>query len=268
MKDHAELLYKLCNLFKKKYSDFSYTNENIQLWSLTKYEYIDVYLHAADVLKLENRFSLSQLQETSERFCAELLKTCYSSIILINEDLIKLGIETNRIILHELAHAFCYKANIDSSLYNPYNSHKNFSYEFYGWQMWNEYLAEFLAQSILQVSDNRSGELLFKEFQSLMHDVAYFPQHMGFFLAKYRSLKINNSDFFRNHLHVLDTKEYGIDLIKTFQKIDQLLNEKVNCPKFWIEDESFLGELGQLLLLFAFFYLSYYKQTYNFLKEI
>ncbi len=264
MEKRPQILSKAFDQFTKKYSELGYTLNQLQLWSLSELEYADSYICAATELGIDTPLKPTVLEKTAKEFCAELLRTPHRGIILMNENLICLGEEVTRITAHELGHALCYKANLATRRLAPQGLSKWDEFcLLYGQQVWNEYVAEWMAYVSTGYYAVKSRAQLQKEFKSLMFDISLFPQRMGFFLFDCHQYGCDISEITEI------SKGSGSEeaLLCLLENIMKLLQNKTVQRRFWIDDKDFLKNLGQAIAIFAYYYLAFYNHTEIFLKD-
>lgn len=267
MKKDSHLLREAFTQFVGRYPQFGYKYQDLQLWILSREEYAYGYLQAVQSLGLNSPAHTEKLAKASGHFCAEILKNSSQCIILLNRELSDLGSETKRIIVHELAHAFCYQANSEGqSSVTPNMDPQTALCLSYGEQLWNEFVAELLTAHAHGQYEKKVAERAEKSFQSLMYDMARFPARLGFFLFDCHFLS-SGSQAVGDLLRISEYEKGGQDLLHALEAMAQLLRLKSATPEFWIRDEDFLILLGRSIVDFSYCYLSYFDHIDDFLAE-
>ena len=267
MKKDSHLLREAFTQFVSHFPQFGYPYQDLQLWILSQEEYVGGYLQAAGSLRLISSAHTEELTKSAGNFCAEILKNPSQCIILLNRELSDLGAETQKILVHELAHAFCYQANSGrQSSVTPGTDPRTALCLSYGDQLWNEFAAELLTERALGQCEKKSADTLRKSFQSLMYDMAQFPARLGFFLfdCHFLSPGLRTTG---DLLQIPDQETIGQDLLRTLEVMRQLLFQKSAEPEFWIRDTDFLILLGKSMVAFSYCYLSYFDHIDAFLTK-
>lgn len=267
MNKDTHLLREAFTQFVSHFPQFGYPYRDLQLWILSQEEYAGCYLQAAGRLSLVSQASTEELTKSAGNFCAEILKNPSQCIILLNRELSNLGAETKKILVHELAHAFCYQENSGRQpSVTPSTDPRTALCLSYGEQLWNEFAAELLTERALGQYEKKSTDTLRKTFLSLMYDMAQFPSRLGFFLldCHFLSPGLRTAG---DLLQIPDQDEIGQDLLRTLEVMRQLLFRKSAEPEFWIRDTDFLILLGKSMVAFSYRYLSYFDHIDAFLTE-
>ena len=256
------LLEEAYRLFVKEYPDFPYQLNDIMLWEAPEGAYSSVYQNAARILRLEVKSTTVQLEQYAVQLRAELLKTSKKAIIIIRESLLEPSDESLRIVLHELTHAYC-----DSMSKNmpPNDEVMRFLFQI-GERMWKEYTAEYLVTKIFLLEENWSQSSIEREFKSLLYNLSFYPERLGFFFIKCK-ITATSSIQVAEAVGIKDETGATKKLIAVMSKMQNILEKELNQSTMLEVSNEFLIQLGLEIVTFVYYYFQCYNHIETFLKQ-
>lgn len=258
------LLKDAYNLFINAHQDFAYLLSDIELWIASENEYPEVYKKAKSFLNIPVKETTEHLEHYSLRFRAELLKNRRNAVIVLNGSLLVDKHEALMIVIHELSHAY-YDDLV--RVEPPDINAKKFLFQI-GERMWREVVAEYYTWDILCDEISLNNYDIEGDFKSLLNDMSFYPERMGFFFFKCKMMGLTVADVFS----MVGIKKVGLCYNKLFSSVKEILDmltEELNqMNRNRRITSAFYVMLGARVFTFVYYYMSHYEHINEFLKQI
>lgn len=252
MQTEFNLIYKS---FVCRYPGMQYSSDRITIIHTDPFQLLQHLNQAKKLLGL--RTVSSQTMEDLQDFSAETLCNQTNAVILIDSQIQSDNNRYQRIILHELAHL--YTRSFLSIEQLKVESHNQLLL-FWAFRCRNEYIAQHIAQVVLNtvyVSDFLQCQ---KEFLGILYKATSFPERFGFFIYRFLHLPIEDRERFftvPDELLISQAVLQSCQLLKASFCEDQLLQADVNV----------MHALGNSILSFITRYLEYFDTDDVFIKQ-